>query len=61
MKETENNTKVSLIIPAHNEAENISAVLDVATKSKEVDEIIVVADACEDNTVEIAKKFKVKI
>lgn len=57
----ENGTKVSLIIPAHNEAENISAVLVVATKSKEVDEIIVVADACEDNTAEIAKKFKVKI
>lgn len=56
-----NNIKVSLIIPAHNEAENISAVLGVATKAKEIDEIIVVADACSDNTAEIARKFKVKV
>lgn len=56
-----NNIKVSLIIPAHNEAENISAVLGVATKAKEIDEIIVVADACSDNTAEIAREFKVKV
>lgn len=52
---------VSLIIPAHNEAENISAVLTVVTKAKEINEIIVVADACQDNTAEIAKKFNVKV
>jgi len=56
-----NNKKVSLIIPAHNEAENITAVLRVAVKSKLVDEILVVADACQDNTANIAKKFKVKV
>ncbi len=54
-------TTVSLIIPAHNEAENISAVLKVAVKSKLVDEILVIADACEDNTAAIARKFKVKV
>lgn len=52
---------VSLIIPAHNEAENIGRVLSVAAKVKEIDEIIVVADACEDETVTVAKKFPTKI
>lgn len=56
-----NNKKISLIIPAHNEAENIAAVLKVAVKSKLVDEILVIADACQDNTAEIARKFKVKV
>jgi glycosyltransferase involved in cell wall biosynthesis len=55
------NKKISLIIPAHNEADNISAVLSVVTKVKELDEILVIADACEDNTAEIAKKFGVKV
>jgi glycosyltransferase involved in cell wall biosynthesis len=52
---------VTLIIPAHNEAGNITRVLKVATRSKIIDEIIVVADACSDNTAEIAKKFGVKV
>jgi len=55
------NKKVTLIIPAHNEAENISTVLKVATKAKEVDEILVIADACEDNTAEVARGFGVKV
>lgn len=55
------NKKVSLIIPAHNEADNISAVLKVAVKSKLVDEILVIADACQDNTADIARKFKVNV
>ncbi|NCN07342.1 glycosyltransferase family 2 protein [Candidatus Falkowbacteria bacterium] len=53
--------KVSLIIPAHNEAENISAVLSVAKKAKDVNEIIVIADACIDHTASIAKTFKVRV
>lgn len=56
-----NNKKISLIIPAHNEAENIPAVLGVVTKVPELDEILVVADACEDNTAEVAKKFGVVV
>lgn len=52
-----NNKKVTLIIPAHNEEDNISRVLKVVTKVKEVDEILVIADACEDNTAVVAGKF----
>lgn len=54
-------TKVTLIIPAHNEANNIPAVLKVVTKIKEIDEIIVIADACQDKTADIARQFKVKV
>ncbi|OGY43240.1 MAG: hypothetical protein A3B89_01125 [Candidatus Buchananbacteria bacterium RIFCSPHIGHO2_02_FULL_40_13] len=61
MNQLKGNKKISLIIPAHNEADNISAVLEVATKAKEVNEIIVVADACQDKTAEIAKGFGVKV
>lgn len=53
--------KISLIIPAHNEANNIAGVLKVVTEVKEIDEILVVADACQDNTAEVAKKFGVKL
>jgi len=53
--------KISLIIPAKDEAENIGHVLKVATRVKEIDEIIVIADACTDNTAKIARKFKVKV
>jgi len=55
------NKKISLIIPAHNEEENISAVLRVVIKIKELDEILVVADACSDNTAKTAKNFNVKV
>lgn len=61
MDTAKNKIKVSLIIPAHNEAENISAVLSVATKATNIDEIIVVADACLDATAQIARSFKVKV
>src|SRR3989344_8645445 len=61
MIKTQNKPKVTLIIPAHNEAENISAVLKVVTQAKEVDEIIVIADACEDKTAEVARRFKTKV
>ncbi|MBP6942547.1 MAG: glycosyltransferase family 2 protein [Candidatus Buchananbacteria bacterium] len=52
---------VTLIIPAHNEADNISSVLETATKSKFLDEIIVVADACSDTTAELARSFGVTV
>jgi hypothetical protein len=52
---------ISLIIPAHNEAENIGRVLQIVTKAPELKEIIVVADACQDNTAEVAKNFGVKV
>ena len=56
-----NSPSVSLIIPAHNEEDNIGQVLQVVTQAPEINEIIVVADQCSDQTVAIAKKFAVKI
>lgn len=53
-----NKPKVTLIIPGHDEEDNIGRVLKVVTKVKEVDEILMIADACEDNTAKIAGKFK---
>ncbi|MFA5029465.1 MAG: glycosyltransferase family 2 protein [Patescibacteria group bacterium] len=53
--------KISLIIPAHNEADNIASVLKVVTKVEELDEILVIADACTDKTAKVAEKFKVKV
>lgn len=52
---------ISLIIPAHNEGDNIARVLKTAVKVKELTEIIVVADACKDDTVAQAKSFGVKV
>lgn len=52
---------ITLIIPAHNEEKNIGRVLDVVSKVSEIDEIIVVADACNDHTADIAKKFNAKV
>ncbi|HLD28521.1 MAG TPA: glycosyltransferase family 2 protein [Patescibacteria group bacterium] len=50
--------KISIIIPGHNEAENIGRVLKSIVKVKELNEILVVADACEDDTAGVARKFK---
>lgn len=49
---------VSLIIPAHNEEDNIGRVLDVAVSVPEIDEILVVADACQDNTEAVARHYE---
>lgn len=60
---------LSIIIPAHNEEERIaktlesySTLLKEKKKSKEIDnfEIIVVANACDDKTVEIVEKIRKK-
>ncbi|MFH2021272.1 MAG: glycosyltransferase [archaeon] len=54
--------KLSVIIPAHNEGKYISKTLkSVISQSFKNFEIIVVADSCTDDTVEIAKKFGCKI
>ncbi len=50
-----------MIIPAHNEADNIGRVLAVAQKIKEIDEIIVIADACTDDTFRVAYGFGVDV
>jgi len=52
-------TRVSCIIPAHNEEKNIRGVLDVVSKvsSEFIDEIIVVDDGSIDNTPNIVREF----
>lgn len=53
--------KVSIAIPAYNEAKNIEALLkktlNQSTKTVRITEIIVIASGCTDQTVEIVKKF----
>src|SRR3989344_7281398 len=54
--------KVSVVIPAFNEEKYIGNCLrSVANQSEKPDEIIVVDNNSKDRTVEIAKKFKVKV
>ena len=53
--------KVSVIIPALNEEQSIGKVVDLVKKSKFTDEIIVIDDNSEDNTVEEAKKHGAKV
>lgn len=47
---------VSAIIPAYNEENTISTVINTLNKVKDVHEIIVVSDGSEDNTVCVAKE-----
>jgi len=56
--ERQDKNKVAAIIPSFNEAERIADVLEVVTKSKIIDEIIVVDDGSTDDTEKIVKKFK---
>ncbi|MFN3412225.1 MAG: HAD-IB family phosphatase [Exilispira sp.] len=53
--------KVSVIISALNEEQTIGSVIDLAKKSKFTDEIIVIDDKSEDNTVEEARKHGAKV
>lgn len=50
--------KVSCVIPAYNEAKNISGVLSVVHNHPLVNEIIVVDDCSKDETKEVVKKFE---
>ena len=50
--------KFSIVIPAHNEANNISKALDSIKSQKFTDyEVLVICDACDDNTKEIADSY----
>lgn len=51
---------VTVVIPAHNEADRIAAVLEPVTKA-DVGPVIVVADRCSDATVTIASRFGVLV
>lgn len=53
--------KVSVIIPAYNEADSISKTLASINKISEVDEILVVDDGSKDNTVKLARQAGVKV
>ena len=54
--------KTTVLIPAHNEAEQIKKVLEVLQKQiTEQDQIIVIADNCHDNTAELARSTGVKV
>jgi glycosyltransferase involved in cell wall biosynthesis len=49
--------RVSVIIPAHNEADSIDYVIKLAQNTKDVNEIIVVNNASTDDTHEVAEKL----
>tara|TARA_B100001027_G_scaffold58124_1_gene39266 strand:+ start:450 stop:1130 length:681 start_codon:yes stop_codon:yes gene_type:complete len=53
--------KISLIIPCKNEIESLGAVLNEIKDNKFVDEIIVVVDSEQDNSIPITKKFNCKL
>lgn len=50
--------RISVIIPAYNEAKTIGDVLSVVTICRLIDEVIVVSDGSTDETVPIARKFR---
>lgn len=47
-------TRVSAVIPAHNEEQTVGNVIDAARAAKLVDKVIVVDNASEDRTSEVA-------
>jgi biofilm PGA synthesis N-glycosyltransferase PgaC len=50
--------KISVLIPAHNEAGVLQECLDaVLSQTRPVDEIVVVADSCTDNTTDVARAY----
>lgn len=51
--------KISCIVSAYNEAENINRVLTILNKINWLDEIIVVDDGSQDRTLVIAQSFKI--
>ncbi len=54
--------KTTVLIPAHNEAEQITEVLEVLKQQiTEQDRIIVIADNCHDNTAELARATGVTV
>src|SRR5438876_436250 len=48
---------VAIIIPAYNEEQRVSAVIQAALQSKLANEVIVVSDGSTDKTAEVAGKF----
>lgn len=55
------NSKISVIIPAYNEEDNITTVIEKTKNNKNVQEIIVVNNLSTDRTEELAKKAGAKV
>src|SRR5690349_2092320 len=53
-------TKIAAIVPAYNEAETLSEVLNVLLATPLLHEVLVVSDGSTDDTVEIARSHGVK-
>jgi cellulose synthase/poly-beta-1,6-N-acetylglucosamine synthase-like glycosyltransferase len=54
--------KTTILIPAHNEAEQITEVIHVLqAQLTEQDQVIVIADNCHDDTAELARETGVKV
>ena len=53
--------KISLIIPSKNEVESLGAVLSELNNNKFIDEIIIVVDDKNDNSISVAQKYNCKI
>lgn len=61
MIEVRQKLKVSVVIPAYNEEENIEKVINTAKEVDEVDEVLVVNDGSEDRTADVAKQTGAKV
>ncbi|MEL6930652.1 MAG: glycosyltransferase family 2 protein [Cyanobacteria bacterium J06600_6] len=54
--------KTTILIPAHNEAEQIKEVIEgLQTQLTEQDRVVVIADNCHDNTAELARSTGVEV
>jgi glycosyltransferase involved in cell wall biosynthesis len=54
------NIEITAVIPAYNEAENISNVLAVLQEVTDVTQILVVDDGSEDETAVVVRQFQAK-
>jgi esterase/lipase len=57
-EKNKNEDIIAAIIPAYNEAHNITRVLDVLTQADFLNEIIVIDDGSTDNTAEVVSRFE---
>jgi polyisoprenyl-phosphate glycosyltransferase len=53
--------KVSVVVPAYNEASRIGAVLEPLSACPSVDEVIVVDDGSDDGTAQVASRYSVDV
>jgi glycosyltransferase involved in cell wall biosynthesis len=61
MIEVNQKLNVSVVVPAHNEAQHVSRVIQAAKAAPEIDEIIVVDDGSEDDTAVVARSEGAKV